>query len=250
MIRAIALVACVLTPAAVDAAEITVLCSRAVQHVVAAAAEAFQKNTRHSVWLSYGETGAIAGRALTESADVVIANVPAVTELEAKAALRPGTRVVLGSVGLGVAVRAGTPVPDIASTTKLRRAILQATSLAYPDPERGAPTGHHVSHVLDLLGIAPLVDFKTTLFPDGPRALASVARGQIELAVAPISEILTVEGVALAGPLPRDYQITVVYAAGVMTKSAAPDVAGAFLTYLASPEVRTQLTAAGVEPGN
>lgn len=250
MSRAIALVAVLLTPAIADAAEITVLCSRAVQHVVAAAAEAFQRTTRHSVWLSYGETAAVAGRALTESADVVIANVPAVTELETKAAVRSGTSVVLGRVGLGLAVRAGTPHPDIASTTNLRRAILQATSLAYPDPERGASAGHHVSHVLDLLGIAPLVSFKTTLFADGPRALASVARGQIALAVAPISEILSVEGVALVGPLPADHQLTIVYAAGVMTKSAAPDVAGAFLAYLASAEMRTQLTAAGVEPAD
>ena len=248
MMRAMALLAVLLVPAVGEAAEITILCPRALQHVVAAAAETFQRTTRHSVWLSYGEPAAIAGRALTEVADVVIAPVPAVTELEAKAAVRPGTRLVVGRVSLGLAVRAGTPVPDIASTTKLRQTILQATSLGYPDPERGALTGQHVSHVLDQLGIGPLVNFKTTLCPDGPRALASVARGQIALAVAPISEILGVEGVALAGPLPRDYQLAVVYAAGVMTKSAAPDVASAFLAYLASPEVRSQLTAAGVEP--
>ena len=68
--------------------------------------------------------------------------------------------------------------------------------------------------------------------------------------MAPSVEILGVDGVALVGPFPRDLQLTVVYVAAAMTRSAAPDVASAFLAYLASPEVRAQLTAAGVEPGN
>lgn len=237
-----------LTPATAAAGEITVLCPRTVQAVVAAAAESFQRATRHSVWLSYGEVAAVATRALTEEADVVIATVPMLADLEAKAAVRPGTRVALGRVGIGVAVRAGTPLPDLTSTTNLRRAILKASSVGYADPARGAPAAQHFAQVLDMIGIAPLVTFKTMLFPDGPRALESVARGDIELAVASISEILGVSGVALAGPLPVNSQQVLDYAAAVMTRSAAPELARALLAHLASPAVRAQLKAAGMEP--
>ena len=247
--KRLALLALVLlTPAVVAAGEITVLCPRSVQHVVAAAAESFQRATRHSVWLSYGEVAGVANRALTEDADVVIATVPMLAHLEAKAAVRPGTSVALGRVGIGVAVKAGTRLPDLTSTTNLRRAILRASSLGYADPARGAPAAQHFAEVLDMIGIAPLVTFKTTLFPDGLRALESVARGDVELAVASISEILGVSGVALAGPLPVNSQQVLDYAAAVMTRSAAPELARAFLTHLASPEVRTQLKAAGMEP--
>lgn len=247
MTRALALLVLLLVPGVAAAAEITILCSRGVQHVVAGAAESFQRATRHNVWLSYGEPGVIAGRALTEEADVVIASVSGVSDLEAQAAVRPGARVVLGRVGIGVAVRAGTPPPDVASAANLRRAILQAPSLGYADPARGAPAARQFTQVLDTLGIASLVSVKTTLFPDGPRALAGVARGQVALAVAPISEILGVEGVVLAGPLPGELQQALDYAAAVMTRSAAPEVASAFLAHLASAEVRAQLKAAGIE---
>jgi molybdate transport system substrate-binding protein len=212
-------------------------------------AHGHQMSARHSVWLSYGTTGAIAARAQTEEADIVIGSVTGLTELETKAAVRPGTRVVLGRVRIGVAVRAGVTV-DVSTMAKLRRVILEAPSLGYTDPERGGPAGRHFARVLESMAIAPLVAFKTTLFPDGLRAVEAVAKGQIAVAVAPISEILGVAGLALAGPLPDDVQQVLVYAAGVMTRSAAPDVASAFLTHLTSAEVRSRFKAGGIEPGD
>jgi len=219
--RAFALLLVAAAPGVAAAAEVTVLCPRGMQHVVAAAAEDFQRSTRHSVWMSYGTTGVVAGRALTEDADVVIASEGAVTELEAKGAVRPGTRVVLGRVGIGVAVRAGARVPDVSTAEALRRAVLLAPSLGYEDPARGGPSGRHFGLVLERLAITPLVRPKTTLFPDGLRALEALARGQIALAVAPMSAILGVDGLAPAGPLPGDLQQALVYAAGGMSRSAA-----------------------------
>jgi molybdate transport system substrate-binding protein len=248
--RALALLAVLALPGAVAAAEITVLCPRAVQHVVAAAAEDFQLGTKHSVWLSYGTSGAIADRARTEEADVVIGGAAAVTELESKGAIRPGTRVVLGRVAIGVAVKAGTLGPDVTTTAALREALLAAPSLGYADPARGDPAGHHFSQVLDGMGIAPQVLSRTTLFADGPRALDALARGRIALVVAPLSEIAGVTGVTVAGVLPRDVQDRMVYAAGVLTRSAAPEAASAFLAHLTRPEARGLLQAGGLEPAD
>jgi molybdate transport system substrate-binding protein len=144
-------------------------------------------------------------------------------------------------------VRAGTPAPDVSTPANLRRAILQAASLGYADPARGSEPGRHLTHVLASMGILPLLTPKTTLFPDGRRALEAVATGHVALAVAPITEIRGVDGVALGGPLPGDLQLVVVYGAGVMTRSVAPEVALAFLAHLTSAEARAQFTAGGVE---
>lgn len=246
----LALLAVLVMPRAAAAGEITVLCARGMQHVVAAAAEEFQRTTKHSVWFSYGTSGAILVRAGADRADVVIAGAAGVAELESKGAVEFGTRVVLGRVGVGVATKAGTPRIDVASAALLRHAVLAATSLGYADPAAGSQAGRHFAHVLESIGIAPLVGPKTTLFPDGLRALQSVAKGETDLAAAPISEILGVEGVALAGPLPDALQLVVAYGAGVLLRGSAPDVAKAFLKYLKTAEVRARFTAGGIDPAD
>ena len=234
-------------PHVTTAAEITVLCPRALQQVVATAAQDFQRRTRHTVWLSYGTTDVIATRALTEEADVVIGSDSALTQLEARGTIRGGSRVAIGRVGLGVAVRAGMPVPDVTSERALRRTILQATSLGYADPAGGGQAAH-VTQLLETLTIAALVLPKTSVFPDGRRTLEALARDRVALVLAPISEIVGSEGVKLAGPLPEGLQQTLAYAAAVMSRSAAVDVASAFLSHLRSAGVREQLKAGGVEP--
>lgn len=228
-------------PAGAAAAEITVLCPRVVQHVIAAVAADFQRSAGHDVWLSYGAGDAVAQRARTEPADIVITSAAGMAELEAAGAVRPGAPVVLGRVGLGVAVRAGMAPPDISTPAKLRRVILQVTTLGYVDPERDASVGGHVVKILE-----DIVRGKTTFLPDGTSTLDRVARGQIALAIATLGEIRGAEGVALAGPLPEAMQQRVVYAAAVLTRSPAPDVARAFLTHLESGEVRARFEAGGV----
>ena len=141
------------------------------------------------------------------------------------------------------------PVPDVASERALRRAILQATSLGYADPAGGGQATH-VTQLLETLTIAALVLPKTSVFPDGRRTLDALAKDRVALVLAPISEIVGSDGVKLAGPLPEALQQTLVYAGAVMARSASADVASAFLSHLRSTEVREQLKAGGVEPGD
>jgi ABC-type molybdate transport system substrate-binding protein len=126
------------------AAEITVLCARDVQQAVATVAEEFQLGAKQSVWFSYGTAEDIAGRARKEDADVVVARAAAVAELEAKGAVRPGTRVVFGSTRPGagrepvayaaaVLLRSATPNVAIAFVAYLKseeaRALLKAAGI-------------------------------------------------------------------------------------------------------------------------
>jgi len=250
VIRALVFAVLLVTPGLAAAAEITVLCPRGTQHAVALASEDFQARTRHNVWLIYGTNDRVLGRAAAEAADVVIASAAGLADLETKGVVQFGSRVVLGRVGLGVAVKKGGRTPDVSTAALLRRALLQATSIGFSDPNEGGEAGRYVTRLLESIGIAPLVSTKTALFPDGLRALESVAAGRTELGLAPISEILGVEGLTLAGPLPDDLQQQLEYAAGLLIRSAAPDVAKAFLQHLKSAEGRTRLTAGGITPAD
>jgi molybdate transport system substrate-binding protein len=234
-------------PALAGAAELTVLCARGVRQVVAAVSDDFRRTARHTVWLSFPGSEGLVPRAEASTADVIIAPLAEIEALETRGVVPRGTRVILGRVSLGVAVRAGTPPPDISTPTRLRRAVLLATSLAYVDPERD-PIGRHVVDALAAIGIAPLVRPKTTFVPEAARAVEAVGRGEVALAIAGVSEIRGAEDVVLAGPLPAELQHPVVYAAALHARSATPDVAAALMRHLAGDAARARLAAAGLEP--
>src|SRR5207245_9439878 len=119
-------------------------------------------------------------------------------------------------------------------------------SLVYVDPAQGGTSCIDVAGVLQRLGIADAVKPKTTLVPGGyPAEL--VARGDVELVVHQISEIIPVKGVTLVGPLPKELQKTTVYAAGVTVGSASRTTAGAFVAFLARPDFKPKLAAAGLD---
>jgi molybdate transport system substrate-binding protein len=234
-------------PAFAGAAELTVLSARGVREVIAAVADDFQRAVGHTVWLAYPASEGLVAHATATPADVIVAALSDIAELEARGVVEPGTRVVLGRVSLGVAVPAGMPAPDVSTPTKLRRTVLVATSLAYVDPERDA-IGRHVVDSLAAIGVAPLVRTKTTFVTEGARAVEAVGRGDVTLAIAPLTEIRAVGGVSYAGSLPAELQHTVVYAAAVHARSGTREVATELLKHLAGDSARARLTAGGLEP--
>lgn len=129
----------------------------------------------------------------------------AIDDLARKGIAATGTRTVLARVGIGVAVREGAALPDISTPEALKQTLLAAKSLVYVDPAKGGTSGIHFAGVLQRLGIAEAVKGKTTLLPGG-YVVELVAKGEIELGVHQISEILAVKGVRLVGPLPRELQ--------------------------------------------
>ena len=234
-------------PTVAGAAELTVLSARGVRQVIAAVADDFQRTARHTIWLGYPGSEGLVPRATATLADVVVAPLSDIEELEARGVVEHGTRVVLGRVSLGIAVRAGMPPPDVSTSTKLRRTVLVATSLAYVDPERDA-IGRHVGDSLAAIGVALLVRPKTTFVTEGARAVEAVGRGDVTLAIAGITEIRGVQGVAFAGSLPAELQHTVVYAAAIHARSGIRDAATELLKHLGGDSARARLTAGGLEP--
>jgi molybdate transport system substrate-binding protein len=143
-------------------------------------------------------------------------------------------------------VREGAPLPDISTSEAFKQTVLAAKSLVYVDPARGATSGIHFAGVLQRLGIADAVKDKTVLWPGGYAAEALV-KGQAELCVHQISEILPVKGVTLVGPLPRGLQKITTYSAVLSSRAATPDVARAFIAFVARPSFKAKLAAAGLD---
>ncbi len=227
--------------------EVHVLSAGAVRSIVTELAAAYEKETGNTVKLTFGTVGVIRAK-LAEAipADVAIMTDTALDEMTRQGVVRQGTWAEVGRTGIGVGVRDGAPKPDISTTEALKQTLLSAKSLTYVDPAQGATSGIHFAGVLKQLGIADAVKSKTTLVPGGyPAEL--VAKGEVEMVVHQISEIVPVKGVTLVGPLPKQLQKVTVYSAGVTVSSASKPAAAAFVAFLARPDFKPKLAAAGLD---
>jgi molybdate transport system substrate-binding protein len=229
------------------AAEIKVLSAGAVKNIVTELAETFRQETGHTVVLTSGTAGEIRQKVTAgDTADVVFVTDTVLEQLAAAGLLVGDTRADIARTAIGVAVRQGAPLPDISTPEAFKQTILAAKSLVYVDPARGATSGIHFAGVLQRLGIADAVKDKTILWPGGFAAEA-VVKGQAELCVHQISEILPVKGVTLVGPLPREFQKITIYSAALSSRAATPDVARAFIAFVARPSFKAKLAAAGLD---
>jgi molybdate transport system substrate-binding protein len=142
--------------------------------------------------------------------------------------------------GFGVAVRSGAPKPDISSVEGFKRALLDARSIGYI-----ATAG--VPQLIDRLGLGEALKAKTTVSPTDT-VTEQVAKGEIELGLLVITQIVTTPGVDLVGPLPPDIQYHITFAAGVSATSKAPDAARALIEFLTGPAVAPVIREQGMEP--
>src|SRR2546430_1934706 len=202
-------------PRGAGAAEIKVLTAGAFKQVLLALLPDFERQTGHKVVVENDTVGALTKRIEGgESFDLAVLTPAAVNDLSNKGKFVAGSRVNLARVGVGVVVKDGTPKPDIGSVAAFKQALLAAKSVAYIDPAAGGSSGIYVAGLLDKLGIAADVNAKAKLIPGGAVA-EHIAKGEAELGIHQISEILPVKGVTLVGPLPAEIQNYTVYAAGI-----------------------------------
>jgi molybdate transport system substrate-binding protein len=241
-------IALALAAAAAGAAEITVFCPGAVRGVVAELAQGFQRDSGHTVKFVFGTAGALQKRAAAgEAGDVVIVTASALDELIKLGKVAAGSRRDVGKVGVGVAVRAGAPMPDISTPDQFKEAMLAAKSVMYADPALGGQSGIHTARVFERLGIAEAMKAKTQLRPGAPQGLSEVAKGDIEIGIGQVSEIVAAKGVTLVGPLPEPLQNTLLFSGGLLTSSTASAAAQAFVEHIVSPAARQRFQGAGFE---
>ena len=248
-----ALVAATCKPVAADAAEIRVVASGALKLALTRLVPEFEKASRNKIYIAYGPAGSIADRVQAgEAADVAIVSVSQLAELERLGKIISGSGVRIAGIAIGVAVRKGAPKPDIGTVEAFKRALLSSRAIGYRDPATGSTSGTYAARMIEKLGIAPEMQPKTRLDrSDGDRpedVFKPLAKGEIELQIGQITEIVLAPGIELVGPLPAAIQNTTVLAAGILTASKTPESAKALINFLASPSTAVSLQADGFQP--
>ncbi|GGC63751.1 molybdate ABC transporter substrate-binding protein [Undibacterium terreum] len=228
------------------AADLRIYSAGAAQSALNEAAARYEQSTGRHVVIEYAPVGTLLRR-LSQGAqqDAIILSAEAMAEAETKGWTVPGSSFALGIVAVGIAVKEGAAMSDISTPDTLRQTLLAARSIVYVAPDKGT-SGKHFAEVLQRMGIADQMQAKTIL-AEGGYAVEPVARGEVELGVQQITEILPVKGAKLAGPLPAPYGKTTVYAAALSANANNPDLAREFFNYLRSASARAIFVAKGFQ---
>ncbi len=217
----------------VHASELLVWSAGAAQTPLSLLISDYQKASGNTVKVEFAPVGVLVKR-LAEGGrpDVLILSQDVVPNVEKNGWTVPGTASPIGRVGVGVAIKEGAPMPDISTPAALRQTLLNAKSITYMDPTKGT-SGKHFASVLEQLGIADQMKAKTTLGDVG-FVVEPVARGDLELGIQQITEILPVKGAKLVGPLPEALQKITTYSIALGTQARDAPVARDLMTYIAS----------------
>jgi molybdate transport system substrate-binding protein len=233
-----------------SAAEVRVMISGGLSAAYNALVPEFERLTGNKVLTAYGPSMGTTVNAIPirlergEPADVLIMVGYALGDLIKQGKVVADSRVDLVRSAIGLAVRAGAEKPDISSADALQRALLAAKSIAYSD----SASGVYVStELFQRLGIAEQMKGKARQIPAEPVA-GVVARGEAEIGFQQISEMLSVPGVDIVGPLPAELQKITVFSAGIATASREPDAGRALIQFLASPAASAAIVKSGLEP--
>jgi molybdate transport system substrate-binding protein len=237
-------------PGIASAAELKVLTTGAVKPIIQAMIPAYEQESGNTVALVKETAGGGVKRVEAgETFDVIVDTPSAIKSMIGKGFILSGTSVDLAKVGVGVAVKAGEPKPDISSVDAFKRALLAAHSVTYINPASGGSSGIYLANLFKRLGIAAEIKPKSILSNGGLSAMFLVS-GQADIAIQQISELMLVKGVTVVGPLPAAIQNYTVYTGGISAHSEKKDAASAFLKLLTSPAAAQLLQEKGMEPAD
>lgn len=229
-----------------SAAEVVVFCPGAVQSVVRPLVKTYEEKTGNIVKFEFATAGAVFTK-VAEGApgDVVLATDKGLATLAKEGKVDGATIRNLGSMGVGVAVKAGAPRPDIHDVDAFKKSMLAAKSIMYANPAKGGQSGIHVAKVFAELGLDKELAPKIKLRDRGPDGLKEVAKGEIEIGLGQISEIIANRDVELVGPFPAAIQGAVTFSGAVHASSKDKAAAKALIEILTSPAAKEKFKAAG-----
>jgi molybdate transport system substrate-binding protein len=239
-------VGAVLATGVACAAEIKVLGSPGTRAPYALLIRGFEAASGHKVTTTWGGVVDVTKRvAGGETADVIMLPSPQIDELIALGKLAAATKVNVATSGVGVAIRAGAPKIDVRSSEGIRKALLEARTIAFST----GPSGVHIQRLIEKWGLTG--QLKAKIVPPIPNVPIGevVARGDADIGFQQVSELLPVKGIDYLGPLPPDIQETTVFSAAVHRAAAEVEAARALLKYLTAPEAAAIIHKTGMEPG-
>jgi molybdate transport system substrate-binding protein len=225
-----------------------VFCARSMHVAVTALARSFAGDSATAPDIVFEPMGALQARlAAGETADVLILATRALDELVESGTVAASSRTAIARAPIGIAMRDGAPTPDVATADAFVDALKAARAIALSDPAVGGTAGIYLRDLFGRIGLAGAVAAKAAYQKSGVAAADAVARGDADLAMTFIPELLQGKGIRILGPLPPPYGHATAYAAGVSARSVLVDAAAAFIAALTAPEAARVWTAAGFE---
>lgn len=228
------------------AAELQILAGGGIAGPLKELAAQFEGATGHRLAIRFGTTPELIRMATAGGPfDAAVVPVDVMKDVAALAKFVPGAQTAIARVGLGVAVRSGAPKPDIGTSEALKRALLNAKSIASIPASAG---GYLIARVYERLEINEEMKTKTKPQPAPASIVESVANGNAELGVFLIN-VLAGSGVDVVGPFPPELQLEVAFTGAVAAGAKEPDAAKEFLQFLATPSAAKVMRANGMTPG-
>jgi len=232
--------------ASVRAAELQIIAGGGIAGPLNEIAAQYERASGHKTVIRYGTAPDLIKLASSGAAfDLAVVPEEVWKDAAARARVAPGSTPRIARVGIGVAVRAGAPKPDICTVEALRQTLLNARSIASIP---ASATGTLLAGIYERLGITDEMRARTKVLATPARIAEAVDSGDAQLAVF-ILNVLIDPRLDVVGPLPAELQRELVYAAGVATNSKQPEAANAFLSYLMSPAAIAVIEAKGMSPG-
>jgi len=232
--------------------EIKVLSTTAMKMVFETLTPRFERETGDRLAVVLGPSAQLEKRlGEGEAADVAIVTSAGAKDLTARGMLAAGSLADVARSSIGVAVAKGTPQPDISSAESFKRSMLAAKSIACSKPVGGGQSGAHLAKVFERLGIAEAMAAKAKYGAGGAAGLAGLAvlRGEAEIGIQQMAELMAVSDLDVIGPLPPELQSVTTFTAAIPTSAAHPQAGRALIDFLATPAAKTVIKAKGLEPG-
>jgi molybdate transport system substrate-binding protein len=206
----------------------------------------FERSNGYTVVVKYGPSTALKQEIdRGASFDLTVLTPAILDDLVKQGKVVAETKRSIARAGMAIAVRAGARRPDIATTDALKRTLLEAKSLAYA--KEGA-AGIYFAALASKLQITEGVKSKSLLTATGEQVGQAVARGEAELGILPLSEILPVTGIELLGPFPRDVQDYAVMVGAVSIDARESAGARKLLEFVTAPAAAPVIERKGMEP--
>jgi molybdate transport system substrate-binding protein len=224
--------------------DIKVLSSIATREAYLELVPQFERASGHKVTTTWAGTTAIMQRmAAGETYDLVIISSTELDELTRQGKLMAGSRVDLAKSGIGIAVRAGAPKPNVGTPEALKQALLAAKTVGYTS----GPSGVYMAALIERMGITAVVKPKHRGVPSGGTIGTIVATGEADIGFQQVSELVHIPGIDYVGPLPSEMQCITVFSSGVQTGATEPDAARALVAFLTTPAAQAVMKKHGLE---
>jgi molybdate transport system substrate-binding protein len=232
-------------------ADVKVLATTAMKTVFEELSPAFERATGHRLNITLGPSLRLEKQlGEGEPADVAIVSASGARDLAGQGRLVSGSVSEIAKSSIGVAVPKGALKPDLSSVEGFKRAMLAARSIACSKPVGGGQSGVHIAKVFADLGIAEAMAAKAKYGAGGAAGLAGlvVLRGEADVGIQQMAELMAVDGIDVVGPLPAEIQMVTSFVAAIPASAQQPDAGRKLIAFLTTPDAKHIIAAKGLEP--